>query len=32
MTKLAEIEDWKVDCVATKQKKLRRATLVEPEL
>ena len=30
--KLAEIEEWKVDGVATKQKKPRRATLVEPEL
>ena len=30
--KLAKIEEWKVDGVATKQKKLRRVTLVEQEL
>ena len=30
--KLAEIEEWKVGGVASKQKKPRRATLVEPEL
>ena len=30
--KLAEIEEWKVGSVETKQKKLRRTTLVEPEL
>ena len=30
--KLAEIEEWKVDGVETKQKRLRRATLVEPKL
>ena len=30
--KLAEIEEWKVDGIATKQKKPRRATLVESEL
>ena len=30
--KLAEIEEWKMDGVATRQKKPRRTTLVEPEL
>ena len=29
--KLAEIEEWEVGGVETKQKKLRRTTLVEPE-
>ena len=30
--KLAEIEEWKVDGAATKQKRPRRATLMEAEL
>ena len=30
--KLAEIEEWKVDGVVTRQKKPRKTTLVEPEL